>query len=155
MTTTPIRSQVGLAFKARLEKVTEDNGYDHTIKAVYYDKIPMGLELLDHQLPALFLLDEGANHTHEHQTMDIAVSYRIQLVHGQVTDQVLQEIQRAIARVIFADSPVIDRTDQYRIHTRVYQIEMVDDETDLHMIEANRIATMRFIVHYRTKPYDL
>jgi hypothetical protein len=156
MTARSLRSAIGLALKARLESITTANGYPAEAKTVWYDKIPMGLELEAHQMPALFLLDEGADIQHVQQQVDIARSFRVQIIaEDTATDEDLEEVVRLVAKAVWANHPTATVDDQYRFHPRVYQVSMASDETDLHMIDANRIATVRMIVHYRTKPYDL
>lgn len=151
-----IRSEVGLALKARLSKVTTANGYTSNIKKVYYDKIPMGLELESSDLPAFFLLDDGAGMAHLHGLVDVSRVFRVQVVDREdASDDTMNEHLRNIGKVIWADSPTAEVQDQYRFHERVYQVEMDADDTDLHMIEGNRIASVQMIVHYRTRPYDL
>jgi hypothetical protein len=153
---TSVRSAVGIALRDRLKKITTANGYTSNIKKVFYDKIPLGLELESSDMPALFLLDDGATSQHLHGVIEIARAFRIQIVDDEESsDEVMNEHIRNVGKVVWADSPTAETQDQYRFHERVYQVEMDGDETDLHMIEGNRIASVQMIVHYRTRPYDL
>lgn len=153
---TSIRSQVGLALQTRLQTITTANGYDVGIRNVYYDTIPMGLELAPEDMPAIFLLDDGATYEHEHKVVNVSRAFRMQIWDaGGVSDDVMNSYIRAIGKAIYADSPTAQVTDMFRIDPSVYWVQMDSDETDLFMIEANRIATTRYIVHYRTRPYDL
>lgn len=156
-TTSPsIRAQVGHALADRLRTVTAANGYDADIKQVYYDSIPLGLELTPEQLPAIFVLDEGSSVEHDKGVLDVARAYRLQLVHSQVPDDTMDELLRAVAKAIWANSPTAERVDGWRdMHQRIYQVTLDGDATDVHAIDENRIATMRLIVQYRTKPFDL
>lgn len=151
-----IREDVGNALKVRLESITSGNGYPISVRAVYYDKIPMGLELGPEDMPALFLLDDGATIEHLHQALEISRAFRVQIVDQEAaTDGDLNTMIRLIAKAVWANHPNAAIQDAYRFHERVYWVQMDSDETDLHMIEGNRIATVRMIVHYRTRPYDL
>lgn len=152
-----LRSDIGLAIKARLATITAANGYATDLKAVYYDEIPMGMELSSEQLPALFLLDDGQNHNHLHGVIEVQWSLRMQIFTGEnESDEYLNKIIRAVAKALWANSPTAEVNDQFRsIHPSIYQLTSVGDETDLHMIDSNRVATIRAIVHYRTKPYNL
>ncbi len=47
-----LRGDILAAFAARLATVTADNGYTTTVKKVYYDDVPMGLDLQEYELPA-------------------------------------------------------------------------------------------------------
>lgn len=152
-----VRSAIGQAVKARIQTISAVNGWGLPVKGVYYDKIPMGLELGPEDLPAIFVLDAGADITHEHHLVQVELAFRLQLVDiDEATDDRINEMIRQIAKAFYADSPTAERTDAFRsLHPKVWQLTMVRDETDLHMIDANRIATMTLIVHYRTSPYDL
>lgn len=151
------RAAIGIAVRDRLKTVTMANGYPVDVRAVYYDDIPMGLELTPEQLPAVFLLDDGAVYGHQHGEVAVAVNYRLQVVDGdKSTDEAMHTIIRCLAKALYADSPAAAVVDRFRaLHPGVYQLDLAADETDLHLIEANRIAALRVIVHYRTKPYDL
>lgn len=151
-----LRSEIFTAFATRLQSITAANGYPIPIKRVFFDKIPLGLELTPEDLPALFALDDGATMEHQHQIVDVALALRVQIVDAEEqSDDRMNELLREVAKALWANSPTAQVQDQFRIHSRVYQMEMDSDETDLHMIDGNRIATTRLIVHYRTRPYDL
>lgn len=151
------RSAIGQALRTRLKTILTTGGWPLSVKEVYYDKIPMGLELAPEELPAFFLLDDGAVYTHEHQAMVIAHKYRLQIVDtDEQPDDRMNELIRLAAKAIYADSPTAERTDAFRaLHPAVFDFWLDEDETDLHMIDGNRIATLRMIVHYRSRPYDL
>lgn len=151
-----LRSEVALAFSARVATVSTANGYPVQINRVFFDKIPLGLELTPEDMPAIFVLDDGAQFTHLHGVVEVALSLRLQVIDvEEASDARMNDLLRNIAKAIWANSPTAEVQDQFRIHPRVYQMEMDSDETDLHMIDGNRIATTRMIVHYRTRPYDL
>ncbi len=151
-----IRNEVGQALTDRLKTIKTANGYPFDVKQVYYDTIPMGLELTPEDMPALFLMDDGATIEHLHQSLEIARAFRVQIVHtAEASDDTMNTLIRLIAKAVWANHPTAQVQDAFRFHERVYWVQMDSDETDLHMIESNRIATARMIVHYRTRPYDL
>lgn len=151
-----VATAIGLALKARIETVTTGNGYVRGFARVFFDKIPMGLELGPDDLPACFILDDGATIQHQHQFLEIQRSYRLQIVDkDEASDEDMAELIRAVAKGIYANSPTAQVQDQFRFTDRVVWVELSGDDTDLHMIDANRIAALRLIVHYRTRPYDL
>lgn len=151
-----VASEIGLALKARLETITAINGYAVPLKTVYYDKIPIGLELGDGQLPVAFVLDDGAVYDHQHQQLTVQRTFRIQLVNVEsATDATMLAMIREVAKAIYANSATAEVQGAFRFHERIVWVELLDDDGDLHMIEANRIAALRMIVHYRTRPYDL
>lgn len=152
-----LRSEIGEAVRDRLLTVTAAGGWPLPVASVFYDKIPLGLELDVHQMPAVLVMDEGASYRHEHSALNVSLAFRLHLVlaEGSTDDQVNLLI-REIGKAVWANSPTAETMDGFRLlHPRVYQVEMERDETDLNMIEANRIATVQMIVHYRTRPYDL
>lgn len=153
---TSLRSDIGLALKARLASITTANGYPVDVKKVFYDEIPLGLELSPEDLPAIFLLDDGASYEHEHGLLNVARAFRVQLVdQGEATDEAMNLLIRCVGKAVWANSATAQIQDAFRFHERVYQVDIDTDETDLHMIEGNRIASAQMIVHYRTRPYDL
>lgn len=151
------RTTIGKAIRDRLATITTANGYDVGIKKVFFDAIPMGLELKVTDLPAIFMLDEGAPYAHEQGCLNVAMSLRLQIWHdGKRTDEQMHDHIRAVAKAIYADHPTANRLDAWRtFHPSMVWVELVGDEGDLHMIEANRVATLNLIVHYRTTPIDL
>lgn len=151
------RTTIGKAIRDRLATVTTANGYASNIKKVFFDAIPMGLELKVTDLPCVMMLDEGAPYNHEHGKLDVAMSLRLQVWDkGDRTDEQLHDHLRAIAKAIYANSPTANVLDAWRsFHPSLTWVELVGDEGDLHMIEANRVATLNLIVHYRTTPIDL
>lgn len=151
------RTTIAKAIRDRLATITTAAGYPATIKRVFFDDIPMGLELKGTDMPAIFMLDEGAPYIHEQGCLNVAMSLRLQVWDtGKKTDEQMHDYLRAIAKAIYADSPSANRLDAWRtFHPAMTWVELVGDEGDLHMIEANRVATLNLIVHYRTTPIDL
>lgn len=151
-----LRTDIKQAFYDRLAAVTTANGWPIQIASIFADKIPLGLELTPEDLPAVFILDDGATFSHLHGVVDVALALRVQIVETEEQpDSRMDALLRTVAKAIWANSPSAEVMDGFRFHSRVYQVEMDSDETDLHMIDGNRIATTRMIVHYRTRPYDL
>jgi hypothetical protein len=151
-----LQADIAQALATRLASITEANGYDCDVKNVWADDMPLGLEMQPHDLPAIFVIDEGAQLSQDHGTLDVQRTFRLQLVHSRVPDSVMAEVVRAVAKAVFANSPTAQVQTEFRsIHPRVYQVRLIDAETDLNLLEANRIASLRLVVHYRTKPFDL
>jgi len=140
---------------ARLDTIKETNGYDLTVKKVYYDKIPMGIQLASHEVPCIFLLDSDDRFKPEFKILDADWTIDLQLWNKQVSDKEQAKFVRAVFKAIFANSPTAERVDEFRIHPAIYGIVPDSVVNDLHMIEANRVTLVRFVVKYRTKPYDL
>lgn len=153
-----VSADVLAAVATRLQTiVVVPNGYPDPFKAVYFDKIPMGLELTPEQLPTAFLLQDGAPYQHQHSVMNVSRNIRVQVVHkDEATDTEMSILLNNVARAIYANSPTIEREGEFRsIHPKITWIELDSDDTDLHMIDGNRIAGLRLIVHYRCRPYEI
>lgn len=152
-----ILAQVGQAIVDRLGTITTANGYPRSFAKIFYDKMPMGIDLQPHEMPGLFVLDEGARTNHDKLRLDIVQTFRLQLIlERDETDEKIYELVRSIIKALYANSPTAERIDGFRsLHPSIIEIKFLDYQTDLHMIESNRIATMRFSVHYRTKLFDL
>lgn len=155
MTSVSKRAQIMEALGERLAKVTAANGYPQTIKKVYVDEIPLGLKLEPQQLPAIFVLDDQDLNRHEQQALDLAWKIELQLVLPRVKDSVVHEHVRSIVKAIYADSPTAEGTMGMRFHPAVTWVELLTISSDLNMIEANRLASIEILVHYRGKPWDL
>lgn len=151
-----VRADIAQGLADRLATITNANGYTTNVQRVYYDKIPMGLELEDHELPAILLI--AGNDPIERQTVCVNGNWQffIQMVHMEVTDAVMFEFSREVFKAIYADSPTAMRTDAFRtIDSNIYDIEPVIMEPDLNMINANRFGIIEINIRYRTKMYDL
>lgn len=151
-----VRAQVGQSLADRLATIKTVAGWPREVVNVWYNDLPLGLELMDHDLPAIFVLDDGAPYQHKQQVVDVSRNFRLQFVMPKgTTDEVMDELIRDAVKAIFADSPTADVLSEFRMHPRIYQVTLSGDDVDHHVIEANRIASLRLIVHYRTKPTDL
>jgi len=148
------RHEIQAALVTRLQSITTANGYPVEIAKVVCDAIPMGLDLQAHDLPAIFVLDEGAENQHEMQVLDVAWGFRLQLIETSADDERVSLIIRSVLKALYADSSSAQRTDAFRFHPSVTWVELLDVDSDLHMIEANRMAAITLIVHYRTTAWD-
>lgn len=152
-----VRAQICQGVADRLETVKTSNGYTTNIRRILYDDVELGMDLKVQHMPAIIVLDEGVSWNHQLSSLDGQQSLRLQLVLAEGSkDEDIHEMIRDVAKALFANSPTSERVDGFRtIHPKIKWIQLTDDITDLHMIRANRIATLRLLVHYRTKPWDL
>ena len=140
----------------RLRTITEANGYPFTVREVYADEIPMGLDLEEYVLPAILLIDGPDKHTLLHQCVEGIWTIELQLIHKDLSDSVMNDFVAEVYRAIWADSPTAERHDGFRsIHPSIYLISPLSISPDLNMIEANRIYGISLNIHYRTKLYNL
>jgi hypothetical protein len=151
--------QAGLA--ARLAKIGPGNGYTTDTVTVYYNEIPFGLELEDDKLPAILIIagddipemKQGCYYGHW--------LFELQLWHRRVDDSVMDQFVRDVNKVIYADDPVAQRNDAWRgpaptgIHESVYDIRPLKFETDLNMIEANRLYLAHYEINFTSFLYNL
>jgi len=151
-----VKVQILQALATRLESITTANAYTTGVKKVYYDKIPMGMELNDFQLPAIFILETVDNLETEHPVLKGAWEISLQLWHkGNLADSIMNQFVRDVFKAIYANSPTAEINDAFRIHPKVVELKPVSIVPDLNMIEANRIYEVNFSIRYRTKLFDL
>ncbi len=150
------RKEILQAIAARLATITTANGYALTVQKVYFDKIPMGIQLNNYQVPAIFLLDGPDSLELELSCVKGNWDFRLQLWHNQVGDADMIDFVRAVYKAIYANSPTALVTDQFRsLHQKVYEFIPLSINPDLHMIDANRVTELSFLVRYRTKTFDM
>jgi len=148
------RSEILNAIAARLATITTANGYSLNVKKVYYDDIPLGIELADHEIPAILLLDKECRTEHEYQEVDCQWLFELQLIHGQVPDSTMLDFTRQVLKALYANSPTLETTSALRLHPAVYDMQIEGAFGDLHTIEANRFAILDIIVFCRLRPWD-
>ncbi len=151
-----VRAEILTNLATRLQSVTAANGYTTDVKQVYYDTIPMGLELNDYQMPAIFLLDRIDPLKTIQGIIEGMWEFDLQLWNSEVSDAVMLQFVGDIFKAIYADSPVAEMNGAFRsIHPKVVEIIPLSISGDLHMIEANRITNVTFQVRYRSKLFEL
>lgn len=155
--TQSVRGQIIEALASRLNKIKQANGYSTDVMDVYYDQIPMGMELADYQLPAIFLLNRVETPQMQHKCYVGMWEFDLQLWHrGNVGDVEMTEYTRDVYKALFADSASADTEGEFRsLHPSIAELIPLNISADLNMIEENRITVLTFRVHYRTKLYNL
>lgn len=145
------------AIATRLEKLKSSNGYSLDVKKVYYDKIPMGLDLNSYQLPVLFILEGQDQITMQHKCVIGNWNVRLQLwANVDVGDLTMNNYIRDVFKCLYADSFDAQREDAFRgLHTSLVQITPLSIDSDLNMIKANRIYEVNLSVEYRSKLFSL
>lgn len=141
----------------RLETIKTANGYATNINEVYIEKIPMGLSLEPHELPAVLLIPGLVKIDPKGQNKIYCewVIY-LQLIHDQVSTLIMFDFVKEIAKAIFANSPSANRQDEYRlINPSVYKMDISHIEPDLNMIDANRFSIMELNVKFITQYNEL
>lgn len=149
------RGDILAALAARLAKITTANGYATNVKKVYYDEIPMGLELAEHELPAIFCLDRDDVPQLEHGVFKGNWQVKLQLWHNPNPDSTMLDFVRDVFKVIYSDHPASQVRNMFKVHPRVVEITPSAIASDLNMIEANRVYEVGFIVQYRTELFNL
>lgn len=150
------KHEILAAFATRLAKITPANGYTTAVKKVYYDDIPMGLDLQEYELPAILLLDRDDAPTLEHNKLKGEWQLQCQLWHMPNPDSVMLTFVREVYKAIFADSPTAPVVGAFRsLHEKLTEVVPLSIASDLNMIEANRIYQVSFLVRYRTELYNL
>ena len=148
-----IKNDIKNAFIARLRTITSANGYSTGVVAVYDDRLPMGISLETHELPAIIAIaGEDRIEPKGQNRIYCEWMFYLQLIHGDVTDDVMFQFAGDVGKAIFANSPTADRQDEFRtLHSSIYQMDILEIEPDLNMIEANRFMVMSLKIKYVTK----
>lgn len=150
------RNEILTNLGARLATITVANGYVTDVKKVYYDDIPMGLELNDYDLPAIFLLDRLDELNTQQAIVEGLWQFDLQLWHNKTTDSDMLQFVGDIFKAIFANSPTAQINGSFRaIHAKIVEIRPMTIASDLHMIEANRVSIVTFQCRYRTKLFEM
>jgi len=147
--------QQGIA--QRLATITVANGYSVDVVNVYYDVIPMGLELEEFELPAIFLLTNRNKIERKVGCNENTIIFELQLIHlANEPDSTMFNFVGDVYRAIYANSPTADVVTEYRtIHNSIYDIKSNGPEFDLNMIEANRFAILDLQVNFRGRYINL
>lgn len=150
------KAQIMDALAAKLATVTAGNGYDTDVQKVFHNEIPMGLQLDNHELPAVFVIGGDDTVDHKLQWVDGNWEIEVQLLHKDVTDSVMHNFVRDIAKAVFAGSATGTSSSAWRsLHPSITYIHILDVEEDLNMIEANRFFIVKLMLKYKTQPHDL
>lgn len=153
---TALRSQLLAAIAGRLAKITVANGYETNLVNVYYDEIPMGIDLATHEVPAIFMIDRADMPEMKFNKLQGQWEIKLQLWHNPNPDSVMLQFVREVYKAIYADSPNAQTNGAFRsIHERIVEVVPTSIISDLNMIEANRVYEVSFIVRYRTELFDL
>ena len=153
---TSIRAEIGQAIATKLTQIKTANGYQTNVNAVYFDKIPMGIQLEPHELPSILLLSGDDKPEMKNQCWFGNWEFYIQLIHDQVSDEVMDVFVRDVFKAIFAGSPTAQSESFYKqLHHRIYKVSPLSIEPDLNMIDSNRCYVIGLLVQYVTKLFDL
>lgn len=151
-----VKAQILAAVGVRLATLTQANGYSLTVKKVYVDEIPMGIQLQQQKLPAIFLMEGVDTPTLQHRRVDGMMNIIIQLWHNRVGDVKMSEYVRDCFKTIYANHPTAQREDEFRsIHSKLVEFIPLRITPDLNMIEANRVTELSFNIRYSSRLYDL
>lgn len=152
-----VKTQIMTAFAQRLATITAANGYSTDVKKVFYDKIPMGLEAPDYQLPAIYMLDKDDSLSLKINRVEGRWEFYLQIWHkANVADSVMLDFVADIMKAVFANSPTQQTHGAFKaIHPKIYQVIPLSVTGDLQMIDANRVYDVRFLVVYETELYNM
>jgi hypothetical protein len=144
-----VKSQIQSDLAARLRTVTTANGYSTDIQNVFEDDIPMGMDLMSHEVPAVLILNGKDTPKHEHQWIQGNWLIHLQLIHrpGE-TDETMKCFVGDVNKAIFADSPTLKRNDKFRSLGKSTQWHLVLVDPDVNMIDVNRFTEIVYEVQY-------
>jgi hypothetical protein len=149
------RAEILEALATRLQSITTANGYSTDVKKVFWNDIPLGMDLGDHEVPSILILDKECRVTHQFTDLELEWFFELQLIHAQVSDTLMLDFSRDVVKCLYANSPVVESSSYLRFHPLVYDLQITSFYGDLHTIDANRFAIMEIIVFFGTKIWDL
>ena len=150
------KAEILAALAFRLEGIKIVNGYGTDVKKVYVDDIPMGTQLNEYELPAILLLDKDDSLSTEQSKLVGQWRVTLQLWNVATSDSVMLAFVRDVYKAIFAGSAVAQQTGAFRsLNPKIVEVKPVSIASDLHMIEANRIYEVTFLVHYRADLWNI
>jgi hypothetical protein len=164
------RSKIKNSIDAKLREISTSIGYQTDVVKVFSDeaenddKIPMGLELDQAELPSIISLagddtpgraDPGKGLTHGCWYGNWELE--LQLWHEEVTDAVMHAFVRDVYKALYAGSSSGTKNNAFRSlgDKKIYDLKPLSIEHDLNMIEANRCFTCFFLVQYTSELWNL
>lgn len=151
-----VRNDIETGLAQRLRTLTAANGYTTNVAKVFAEEIPMGMDLDDFELPGILVIPSGEKHEMEHQQLVAQWEFEIQLIHGDVSDSVMHQFVRDVYKCIWANSATADTNrPAFKWQKNITHVLPGSIETDLNMIESNRLWIVTIVVHYRSKLTDI
>jgi hypothetical protein len=150
-------AQIQQSLVDRLKTITSANGYRLNVQKVFSDEIPMGLSLDEYELPAILVITGKSVYKYQTQWVVVRTLFELQLIHTATQgDTVMNNYVGDVARAIHANSPTVQRNDAFRLFDgKPTSVRMVENDTDLNMIDGNRFYCMTWEVEYHAHPTDL
>ena len=150
-------SEIETNLAARLNTITVANGYATGVRKVYFNKIPMGLELEPHEVPAIFVLVDRVQIQRKVHCNENILHFEIQLIGDESeTDDYMFNFLTDVYKAVYANSPTSQQLDQYRtIHESIYDCKSESGRFDLNMIEANRFGILDLQIYFRANYINL
>lgn len=154
--TQSVKGLITTALRDRLTTITTANGYATNVQNVFFDKIPMGLNLQQHELPAIILIQGVDNQRTEIGCVIGDWEIELQLWHCEgVSDCEMNDFERDVYKAIYANSATKKTSQAYKIHPSLVDISPSRVVPDLNMIDSNRVSMLFFNLEYRTPLYNM
>jgi hypothetical protein len=150
-------AQIQLSLVDRLKTITTANGYRTDVQKVFSDEIPMGLSLDSFEIPAILVITGLSEIKYEVGCLNVKTLFELQLIHkSTVGDSEMNNFAGDISRAIHANSPTVKRNDAFReFDGKPTSFRLLEIETDLNMIDANRFYCMTWEASFNAHPTDL
>jgi len=162
------RDEIKKAIDEKLRTIKTAAGYQTNVSKVYADeseddKIPMGIDLIESDVPAIISLagddmfgkdkpGDGLVHGCVYGNIEL----ELQLWHDEVADSVMNAYVRDVFKALYAGTATGTGTSAFKaLHKNLYDLRPLKVESDLNMIEANRCFTIVLLVQYTTKLWDM
>lgn len=141
------KAEIAQKLVERIELVKKANGYSQDVVTANFDKVKINIaDYDDWELPAVQVIDLTKTFQHEmsrsRSTWFVAIEVCLRTTEeiGVAEQGTLWTLQNDIMRSIMA-KPQLDL--DYLIHVR-----MIDEATDLHMLEPNYVGTIGLEIQY-------
>jgi hypothetical protein len=142
------------ALKARLEKITNANGYAVDVKTVRLNRSAMDLDVPDQECPLIDIIQDGTTPEHGASShIKDETDFILLLVHGKdVDDLVMEDFVADVRACLYADNPNGTGNTGINLGGTVTKMQWKGLVYDLNMIAANRryAMTWTMIKHYST-----
>jgi hypothetical protein len=150
-------AQIQQSLVDRLKTITTANGYRTNVLNVYADEIPMGISLESYEVPAILVITGKSIYKYQTQCVYVTTLFELQLIHRDTAnDTDMNNFVGDVSRAIHANSPTLIKNDAFRTFAgKPTSFRMLETDTDLNMIDANRFYCVTWEAEYHAHPTDL
>ena len=148
------------ALAARLATIKQTAGYALDITQVFHplnsgEFQPMGMDLQDHQMPAIILYQGPVKVDPQHHLNTMHGLYYLELIRPWVPDKQMWDMVAAVGKAVWGGSVSATENTNFRFHPNVVEPQMQDIVPDFGMLQGHRIWVVVLAVSYRVRYTNL